>query len=192
MIRPRMRRGLLRTVAAGGASHKIVDPNAHLTWYRIEQQDEPEPKRTIRFRNQFGDNSVDTGEPRFLLVPAQKTTDPDSQFPENLDHYTCYQVDEVHTAPEGVLVDLEDQFGSQQGVPVGAPLFFCPPALKETASNPPGQLHNKEDHLAVYQLGPLSAVVEARAKDQFGEWDLRAEEVAFLAVPSEKQHVQAQ
>src|SRR5688500_15793408 len=67
----------------------IKDTNAHLTWYALKQP-LAEPRRTVRFRNQFGQHSVDIREPRLLLVPTQKTSHAGSALPHTLDHYKCF------------------------------------------------------------------------------------------------------
>src|SRR5215207_4396297 len=90
----------------------IEDTNAHLTWYALKQP-QAEPRRTVRFRNQFGQHSVDIRAPRFLLVPTHKTSHAGSEFPKTLDHYKCYTVIKVNTAPPLPVVKLGDQFGSR-------------------------------------------------------------------------------
>lgn len=172
----------------GERTYEILKKDHHLTWYWLVQE-ELEPRRAIRFRNQLGDSSVTIGEPRHLLTPAQKLSDPESERPEGLDHYKCYQVLEVHAAPDAVVVDLEDQFGPEVGVSLGAVQLFCLPVLKE--GHEADGLYNEKDHLAVYEIGPLAAANDARVWDQFrDEWNIAWGQAVQLCIPSKKLEVQ--
>jgi hypothetical protein len=174
----------------GATQVGIEDPNAHFTWYLLRQP-QPEPRRTVRFRNQFGQHSVDIRDPRFLLVPAQKTSHAGSSFPKTLDHYKCYQVVRIHAAPPLPLVLLGDQFGSQQNAQVGKPTLFCLPAQKQREHEKPLELFDAKTHLAVYALPPAPKPVRIKARDQFGERALAVTRALMLAVPTEKQAVVA-
>jgi len=171
-----------------GAQVGVKDNNRHLNWYAITQRQE-EPRRTIRYRNQFGQHSVVIGSPRFLLVPTQKTSDQGSVFPESLDHYKCYEVIQVNTAPALPVVTLGDQFGSEQNVQVGRPRFFCLPVRKEREGAEPHDIVNVDDHLAVYEITPEAHQREIKTRDQFGERALKVIRSVLLAVPTEKQVV---
>ncbi len=171
-----------------GSQTEIKEPNGHLNWYVLDQED-PEPQRTIRFRNQFGQHSVIIQNPKFLLVPAQKTSDAGSQFPESLDHYKCYEVIEIETIPNLPSVGLSDQFVSGHKVQVGAPRFFCLPVKKEVPGAPTTDIINEENHLAIYDLPPERLVWQIRTRDQFRERPLVVQGSVMLAVPSEKQTV---
>ncbi len=171
-----------------GVQVGIKDNNRHLNWYAITQQ-QPEPRRTIRYLNQFGQHSVDIGNPRFLLVPSQKTSDEGSVFPESLDHYKCYEVIQVNTAPVPPVVTLGDQFGSEQNVQVGKPRFFCFPVMKERVGAGSHDIVNADDHLAVYEIPPKAHQLEIKARDQFGKRALKVIRSVLLAVPTEKQVV---
>ncbi|MCP4250043.1 MAG: hypothetical protein GY778_23625 [bacterium] len=50
---------------------RIYHPDYHLTWYELRQQ-EPEPRRTVAFHNQYGDQKWVIGDAKYLAVPAQK------------------------------------------------------------------------------------------------------------------------
>jgi hypothetical protein len=166
----------------------VKNPNRHLNWYALTQQ-QPEPRRTIRYLNQFGQHSVDIQDPRFLLVPAQKTSDDGSVFPKSLDHYKCYEVIEVNTAPAPPVVTLGDQFGSEQNVQVGKPRYFCLPVMKEREGERPHEIVNADDHLAVYDIPPEAHQLEIKVRDQFDERALKVIRSVLLAVPTEKQVV---
>lgn len=170
----------------GGTQVGIKDANAHFDWYVLTQS-QAEPRRTIRFRNQFGQHSVDIKAPRFLLVPAQKTSDAGSAFPETLDHYECYEIIKVNTVPPPPVVGLRDQFGSEPQVQVGKPRFFCTPVRKVREGHPPVGVKNAKDHLAVYELPPKPHAVTIKTRDQFGSRALKVIRSVMLAVPTEKQ-----
>lgn len=163
----------------------IKDTNAHLTWYTLKQG-QAEPRRTVRFRNQFGQHSVDIRDPRFLLVPTHKTSHASSEFPKTLDHYKCYRVIRVNTAPPLPVVKLGDQFGSRSAQ-VGKPVLFCTPVRKQRKDEKPPDLFDEKTHLAIYALRQAPKVVSIKTRDQFGPHELNVLRSAMLAVPTEKQ-----
>jgi len=167
-----------------GGSAGIVDTDHHLSWYTAPA---PQPRRTVRFRNQFGQHSVDTGPSAFLLVPTQKTSDRGSEFPKDLDHYRCYRVVKVNGAPAMPVVQLGDQFGRVGGLQVGQPILFCNPSRKVREGEPPIGVQNATDHLAVYELPPRAVARRIKVRDQFGDRALRVTRRVLLAVPTEKQ-----
>jgi hypothetical protein len=169
----------------GSTSFGIQNTNAHLTWYGLKQP-LPEPVRTVRFRNQFGQHSVDIRDPLFLLVPTQKTSHAGSQFPKTLDHYKCYAVIKVNTAPPLPVVKLGDQFGTRTAQ-VGKPVLFCNPVRKQRKDEKPPALFDAKTHLAIYALPAAPKVVSIKTKDQFGERALNVLSSVMLAVPTEKQ-----
>ena len=167
-----------------GGSAGIVDTNHHLSWYVLR---EPQPRRTVRFRNQFGQHSVNTGPSAFYLVPTEKSSDPGSEFPKDLDHYRCYRVVRVNTAPALPVVQVGDQFGTVAGLQVGDPVLFCNPARKVREGEPPVGVQNADDHLAVYSLPPEDVSQAIKVRDQFDDRELRVRRRVFLAVPTDKQ-----
>lgn len=173
----------------GATSVGVKDGDRHFTWYALKQA-QPEPRRTVRFRNQFGQHSVDIRDPRFLLVPAEKTSDPGSEFPKTLDHYKCYEIVTVNTAPALPVVTLGDQFDTAS-LQVGAPNLFCTPVKKVREGEPPVGIQNAKDHLAVYDLPPKPVARDIKALDQFGDHELVVTQSVLLVVPTEKQVVVA-
>lgn len=163
----------------------IADPNRHLVWYVLGQV-QPEPVRTIRYRNQFGLQSIDVHLPRFFLVPAQKLSDPGSEPPKEADHYKCYEVIRVNSVPPIPPIVLGDQFGTQDGVQVRNPRHFCLPVRKEREGHEPVGIFNPIDHLTVYDITPEPADHLPVARDQFGKWELKTSRSLWLAVPTEK------
>lgn len=162
----------------------IKDPNRHLNWYVLEQN-LPEPRRTVRYHNQFGQHSIDIKDPAYLLAPTQKLSDEGSMFPESLDHYKCYKVINVNTEPQPQLVILGDQFVSQQQVEVRKPLFLCLPVRKERDGEPPHEIINDKAYLTVYEITPKDEERPIRVKDQFEERSMLVIRSVMLAVPTE-------
>ncbi len=173
----------------GGGKFGIDYPERHLTFYTLKQA-QPEPRRTVRFRNQFGQHSVDIRDPSFLLVPTQKTS-AGHPFPDSLDHYKCYEVVQVNTAPPPPVVEIGDQFGLRQNVQVGQPRYFCTPVKKEREGEKPTPIQNDVDHLAIYDLPPQAQQVSIKTTDQFGDHELDVLQSVLLIVPTEKQVVVA-
>ncbi|MBC7965231.1 MAG: hypothetical protein H7Z17_04820 [Fuerstia sp.] len=159
----------------------IRDKNAHLTWYRIEQEMK-EPKREIEIENQFGKHRLVLGQPKFLLAPAEKK-EPGSAFPKELDHFKVYEV--LKGESVGKTVSLEDQFGIEGKVDVSLPKFFCVPVDKQHGDKLT-KIRNGEDHLAVYEIASTSRLT----LDQFGEHKLAFEPCEMLCVPSKKRIVE--
>ena len=173
-----------------GHTAGVDRPDEHFDVYALDQP-QPEPRRTVRFRNQFGQHSVDIREPLSLLVPAQKTSHPGSSFPDDLDHYKCYRIVAINTAPSLPVVTLGDQFGSHSGVQVKDPVLFCIPVKKEREGEPPKEIIKSFDHLAIYDLPPMAVPQQITTRDQFGDRPLSVLRSVMLAVPTEKQVVVA-
>lgn len=176
--------------AHGTTSIGIADENRHLVWYVLDQL-LPEPVRTIRYRNQFGLQSIDIHLPRYLLVPAQKLSHPGSTFPVEADHYKCYEVIRINVVPAIPILSLSDQFGPQDNVQVGRPVYFCLPVRKERPNMVPVEIFNPIDHLTVYDITPQAIARDVVARDQFGTWELQVRRSVWLAVPTEKLAVSA-
>jgi hypothetical protein len=171
------------------AETRIRNRNAHLNWYALTQE-QAEPRRTIRFKNQFGQYSVETGDPMYLLVPTEKTSDPGSMFPDSLDHYKCYQVTAIKAMPNLPVITLKDQFGFEDSVQVQKPRYFCVPVRKNRPGAEPGaRLFNKKDHLVIYDIPPMPYEKQINTRDQFGKLELQITRSVMLAVPTEKQAV---
>ncbi len=171
-----------------GIHIEIKNSNRHFNLYAIKQ-DQQEPHRTIRFRNQFGQHSVITGDPRFLMVPAQKTSDVGSMFPDSLDHFKCYEVIEIEMMPNFPGVVLEDQFGPGEYIQVVKPHLFCVPVKKTIPGSLPNEIMNPNDILVIYNVTPEPNEHEIKVKDQFEELSLRVIRSVMLAIPSEMQTV---
>ena len=77
-----------------GTTTPIRNPDAHLKLYRLDPQ--PERRRQVTVRNQFGDQVLDVFNPVILAVPTQKLsvngTSTRLGFPTGLDHFKCWKV----------------------------------------------------------------------------------------------------
>ena len=104
----------------------LYDKNAHLSWYRGLQTEEP--MRRVLVENQFGRFDIRTGTGYGLLVPSQKVEE-GSEFPKALDHYKVYRLVDVEKVPDAKL-KLRDQFGTEE-VALRLPMYFAVPVVKD-------------------------------------------------------------
>jgi hypothetical protein len=163
---------------------RIWRPNAHLTWYKFEGQG---PERTVTFKNQFDEQIWKLGKPVYLLVPTEKREpDTDSDFPDELDHFKCYEA-LSEEFPEREVV-LEDQFDKRldrkETAVVQRPMFFCNPVRKNDE-----EIKGSKNHLACYLVTSdegFPSPLRVNVKNQFGENILTVVESHMLCVPSEK------
>ncbi len=162
---------------------EIQCQNAHLTWYRFEGQG---PEIVVTLKNQFDDQTWQLGRPAYLLVPTEKQyPETEGGFPEELDHYKCYEASSEEFSEREVV--LEDQFDKsldrREIAVVQRPMFFCNPVLKNDE-----KIKNPENHLACYLITseeePLSQDIKVR--NQFGETALVVTKSYMLCLPSEK------
>ncbi len=155
----------------------ILDPNAHLVWYRIENP-QKQPARTLRIENQFGNKQyliIRTA--RYLLVPAEKVGGGGAPGP--LDHYKCYNV--TRALAVNATVNLVDQFNTES-VTVRKAKWFCNPVDKNGEG-----IINVEDHLVFYDIVPQTPFsTSVTAVDQFGSHPLNVTGSLYLGVPSKK------
>jgi hypothetical protein len=155
----------------------ILDPVTHYACYEIWTETF---SLSLDVTNRFGSQTLHLGDPAALCVPTEKSPDPE---PVSLsrDHYTCY---EASGPPQGVLVDLADQFQEQSGVQVLAPVMFCVPA--DTNG---GGIVNTEEQLTCYVTEPPGdAVGPLAVRNQFHDGNVNVavlDTFAFCA-PSRK------
>ena len=159
---------------------KILDPNAHLTWY-MAYDSVPDPMRIVNYSDQFGRRRIYMGRKCAFLAPTQKARR-GSKFPEKLDHYVVFQV--LDSTPVNKAVKLRDQWGSYDAK-VYYPQFFAAPSRKWHGGNVDG-IQNAGAHLAIYRISPSPAQKSAPARDQFGTRVVNASYTLFLAVPCKK------
>jgi hypothetical protein len=160
---------------------RILDKNAHLVWYQIRQEKEPE--RRLEVQNQFGKQKLLLGQPRFLLAPAKKIEQGGGKPPRGLDHFKCYEV--LESEPVQKVVSLKDQFGIEQRVRVGRPRFLAVP-VEKTYQGETVKIQNKEAHLVVYEIPRKKTPRKVQAADQFGQHDFAVSTSELLCVPSLK------
>lgn len=160
---------------------KILDKNAHLTWYAFRPERE-DPKRVVVIENQFGPQKLIIGQARWLLVPTHKL-EKGSEFPKRLDHYVGYVVLEGKSI--GKAVSLEDQFGGEKESAVRLPKVFCVPVEKYHADKVT-KIINERDHLTVYDITPREHETKIKTMDQFGDHGLAVLKSVWLCVPTAK------
>ena len=126
----------------------ITDPNNHLTLYRIfPTLIHAVIEWRVRVSNQFGQQRLEAGIPRYVAVPTHKIED-DLGFPEDLDHFKCYEAsgDRVRRR-----VRLEDQFEPEL-VTVLSPRLFCNPTRKLHTDGASVSIENAAAHLTCYDI----------------------------------------
>lgn len=166
-------------VSKNGA--RIYDPNAHLNWYKLAG--EKEPQRKVGVVNQFGEQTVLVDQPAFLLAPAKKTHDRKT-YPTSarLDHFKAYKV--IEGKKIGKTVTLVDQFGEERNVVI-QPVLFCVPVAKQHGDRTT-KIVNQRDHLVVYALNPEEHEVKFETSDQFGTNTQKTMKCVWLCVPTLK------
>lgn len=165
----------------------IQNSLAHLAWYRIPLGIIRD--YTITIVNQmtdFKENKINIQRLRALLVPTGKEGE---GFPEDLDHYLCYQVIEGSDFITKEVTLDDPQFEQQGKVTVMGPSYFCNPCSKISEEGN-FQIKNKEDHLAVYLITPGRFVDKDKAQktinNQFDDQVIKVEDQIFLLVPTKK------
>lgn len=163
----------------------IDEPEEHLTMYAAPAV--LTPHLNVNTEDQFGERILEVVGARVLLVPTQKLVG-DLGFPDDLNHYWCY---EANGPRVGVRVTLEDQFGTNT-VRVEQPVLFCNPVEKETDEGIT-PIEERDVHLTCYEIkGPNRAkpttfgVVNQLEEDTFAVTAFE-----LLCVPSEKRSFSA-
>jgi hypothetical protein len=175
-----------KTLLDGGGTTPIVNPDNHLTVYKIGA---PIDWWTVTVDNQFNDAAVPQTllvyGPVALAVPTQKLEPGGHGLPKYLDHYLLYEV--VEGLNVAATVDLDDQFpGTAPGVEVTQPVYFANPVVKGYVDH--AGLWDPDTHLVFYAISSNDEFLEAVVvNNQFQAQvllDLLAENL--LAVPSLK------
>jgi hypothetical protein len=154
----------------------ILFPELHHTWWALDLVGEG---WQIDLLNQFGLQSWQVGNPRFLVLPARKF---EMGPPLPFNHYLAY---EAFGEPIMLPVNLLDQFDVVDVV-VLEPLYFLNPVDKvhEGATFP---IVDPQAHLACYRIDPpLPYDIPIVAEDQFGQHDVVVLDHDCLCVPSWK------
>ena len=157
----------------------IAHPTAHLAMYKITEQQAMIP-RSVPITNQFGAQTLITGEAEMLAVPSGKSPIPLNGGPVSLppvpdpgvlDHFLCYSA----SGPAiNRTVLLNDQFfvEAPEAATVLTPRFFCNPVRKTVlpGSCPAGQfcatqttpISHPSSHMACYLMSvktPFQGIV---------------------------------
>jgi hypothetical protein len=105
------------------------------------------PHLTVFTEDQFGERTLEVVGARVLLVPTQKLVG-GLEFPEDLNHYWCY---EANGEPVGSSVTLEDQFSGPDTVRVEQPVLFCNPVVK-IHNGIRFRIEERQVHLTCYDI----------------------------------------
>ncbi len=145
--------------------------------------------------NQFGTFFVDTEKPERLLVPSLKDTNnpiDDQSVPDDfpVDYFKCYKVkvSEGSEFPEGIQVDVVDEFNQPKLFDVKKPKRLCNPVDKNGEG-----IINPDAHLMCYKVKPAEnepkhiKVEGIHTNNQFGPLQVDTKKEAELCVPSTKQ-----
>jgi hypothetical protein len=161
---------------------EILEPEEHLTMYGAPQ--ELTPHLTVFTEDQFGERTLEVVGARYLLVPTQKLVG-GLEFPENLNHYWCY---EANGPRVGVSVTLEDQFSGPDTVRVEEPVLFCNPVVK-THAGVRHRIEERQVHLTCYNIhGPQRTEPTTFAmRNQLEADTFTVTSWELLCEPSEKQ-----
>jgi hypothetical protein len=148
--------GLAGSAAAQGTACTTPNDPAcnHLKCYQISDKASIQISKTpiVQVDNQFGREVLFRLQPVLLCVPSQKACcnatgcsvancQPNPVLAPGLPHFKCYRI-KAKTCPngdcttlakfaKGTAVNLRDQFGLEQNVPVGKPVLLCAPADKQ-------------------------------------------------------------
>lgn len=160
-----------------GVITPIINPDAHLAIHKAGGQ--PTVTREVRIENQFGQQTIVTGQARFIAVPTQK----EPHGPAfNLDHFNCYAV--TTSNPAAANVGLSDQwFASTHKV--ARPFLFCNPVQKTHNGVVTPIIHPK-DHLTCYKMTPRPFDKTVQLHNQFGNPLFRSKQADMLCVPTTK------
>ena len=166
-------------VPASKEGSLILDPDTHLTVYRIELAPEEQPVRPKSYfvTNQFGTLQVQVREPDHLMLPAAKSLTGPEVTPldpnHEVDHYVCYDI-----VPQGEFekfsVLVEDQFTNPaKFIKVTYPARLCTPVISKDGlpiiKHPDVHLLCYTAKLAAQYEDPNEDIRAALVADQFNE-----------------------
>ena len=165
---------------------EILDMNHHATWYEL--QPSTASPRSLQIKNQFGEQDLVLGNPKYLFTPSGKTTLQGETFPipGDLDHYLIYEILDLSASFSIDQVSLSDQFIAGARMDVNAPLYYGVPVVKNHGDNIFEVIDDKTD-IVFYPLRPLdpiSPIMEIGVSDQFGEGPLKNLNPILLGVPT--------
>lgn len=157
-------------------------PEEHLTMYAAPQ--ELSDHLLVHTEDQFGERDLEVVGARVLLVPTEKLI-VDEGFPENLNHYWCYEANGPRVRRT---VSLADQFSEDASVRVVQPTLFCNPVEKTVNNVVTGDIEEPNVHLTCYDIkGPQKTEAqEFEVDNQFEHDFFTVTSWNLLCVPSEK------
>ena len=163
----------------------ILDPNHHATWYEL--QPASSDPRSLQISNQFGDQDLVLGDPKYLFTPAGKVHGGKPfPMPSDLDHYLIYEVTHLTSHFSIDQVDVGDQFKPFRRMDINAPLFYGVPVVKNHAGNV-FEIVDTQNDIAFYPIRvhwPVDSIAEIDASDQFREGTLTNLKPILLGVPT--------
>lgn len=159
----------------------IEDVRQHLTFYWTPPANRG-PQRTVKIKNQFGDQALRLHEALLLAVPTQKAG---YDFVEELDHFKCYRA--TGNRVRRPQVGLSDQFilpVTRHGV--HRPVAFCNPTMKLHGDifHP---IRQSETHLTCYSTTKSDDFIgQTSIRNQFGVHGVLVGTPRVLCVPMRK------
>jgi hypothetical protein len=169
-----------------------VNPDDHLTFFRIKRPSGRLVRRSVTFDDQFGqDRTLRLLHPVFLAVPSHKlSVDGEEEAWENegfaTDHYVCYAVSGGGRLNADVTV--ADQFGSMEQLLVH-PSMVCLSADKTVNFGEGPQTTNALSRFSMfscytpYRKGNINHLVVA--ENQFGVHELKVSGPSMLCIPND-------
>jgi hypothetical protein len=159
---------------------EIEEPDEHLTTYNAPAPLEPD--LSVSTEDQFGPRTLRVIGARELYVPTQKLVG-DLDFPDELNHYWCYEAEGPRVRQR---VTLEDQFGTDT-VRVERPHRFCNP-VEKTFMDETFPIEEEEVHLTCYEIfAPQKTEAQTFGVfNQFEEDTFTITSFQLLCVPAEK------
>lgn len=176
-----------KTVVETGDVSAIEDPDLHWVLYDIYDEEAPSIGKKIQIDNQFGSNqTLDLTYRDTLAVPSQKNVPPTPP----LDHFKCYNATGPAPGPEGVSVNLVDQFHDYYfDAEVLDPMMFCNPVDK-WHDGVQKTNRNDDNHLTVYKIWAETDWWTVTVDNQFNDaavpQTLTVMGPVALAVPTQK------
>jgi hypothetical protein len=177
-----------------GKTFPIVNPDAHLLCYVIDESTQPTPD--VQVTNQFGTAVLSTGQPNLLCLPTWKSlTGPPGEKavePPGLSHFTCYPVTPVAGGgtynPPPVM--LQDEFAQ---APVNAQVGSTPQELciptEKIVGKKVYKIVNPDLSLLCCPVSPTPIITPVFDQDQFGTGTIQIEHTTWLCPPSTVQIV---
>jgi len=178
----------------GEKTTPIQNEKLHYLAYTItvapKQPPPPHPALVWVF-NQFNPKGIEwkLGDPKWLLVPADKKLDGKPETPPPGDHFVCYQAAGPKMQTPMTLSDQFDRIMQRrEEIPDINPRYLCVPVSKEREGKPREDIRDPRTHLAIYEIKRTDFERRFWTNDQFGpqQLDLGKSEYLYLGVPSLK------